>query len=114
MVVRLAVRLAVVVKEAAVYEWRKALPADKAFRVPEGVESRDVVLQDGTCTTATFRGKHVKVVLSAECLSILLMETFRSKKVSTLGTEEVLWMPSLVQSSHYFIQYGSITVVASW
>lgn len=41
------------------------------------------------------------------------METFWSEKGSTLGTEEVLWMPSLVQSSHYSIQYGSITVVAS-
>lgn len=34
-VVRLTVRLALVVKEAAVYEWREALPADEAFRVPE-------------------------------------------------------------------------------
>lgn len=31
----LAVRLAVVVEEAAVYERCEALPADKAFRVPE-------------------------------------------------------------------------------
>lgn len=29
--------------------------------------------------------------------------TFGSKKGSTLGTEEVLRMPSLVQSSHYFL-----------
>lgn len=34
-VVRFAVRLAVVVEEAAVYEWGEALPADEAFRVPE-------------------------------------------------------------------------------
>lgn len=65
-------------------------------------------------TTTTFRGKHVKVVLSAVRLSILLMEAFWSEKSSTLGTKEVLWMPSLVQRGHYFIQYGSITVVASW
>jgi len=38
-VMRLAIRLALVVKETAIYEWREALPADKAFRVPEGVES---------------------------------------------------------------------------
>lgn len=49
--------------------------ADEAFRVPQRVESRDVVLQDGTSTAATFRGEHVKVVLPAERLSILLMET---------------------------------------
>lgn len=29
--------------------------------------------------------------------------TFWSEKGSTLGTEKVLWMPSLVQSSHYFL-----------
>lgn len=29
--------------------------------------------------------------------------TLWSKKGSALGTEEVLWMPSLVQSSHYFL-----------
>lgn len=34
-VVRLAVGLAVVVKEAAIDERREALPAHKAFRVPE-------------------------------------------------------------------------------
>lgn len=112
-VVSLAVWLAVVVKEAAIYKWREALPADKAFRVPERVKSRNVVLKDGTGTSTTFRGKHVKVILSAVRLSILLMETFWTKKGSTLSAEEVVWMPSLVQSSHYFIQYGSIAVVAS-
>lgn len=50
-------------------------PADEAFRVPESIKGRDVVLQDSTGTSTTFRGKHVKVVLSAECFSILLMET---------------------------------------
>lgn len=34
-VVRLTVRLALVVKEAAIYERGEALPADEAFRVPE-------------------------------------------------------------------------------
>lgn len=50
-------------------------PADEAFRVPESIEGRDVVLQDSTGTSSTFWGKHVKVILSAECFSILLMET---------------------------------------
>lgn len=96
-VVRLAVRLAVVVEEAPVYKRREALlqnekinddgyklesderrathPADEALGVPQGVESRDVVLQDGPGTATTFRSKHVKVVLPAERLPILLMET---------------------------------------
>lgn len=113
-VVRLTVRLALVIEEAAINERREALPADEAFGMPECIESGDVVLQDGTGTATTFRGKHVKVILSAERLSILLMEAFRSKKGSTLGTEEVFRMPSLIQSSNNFIQDGSITVVASW
>lgn len=112
-VVGLAVRLALVVEEAAVYEGSEALPADEALGVPQRIEGRDVVLEDGPGAAATFGGKHVKVVLSAERLSILLVETFWSKKGSALGTEEVLRVPSLVQSRHNFIQYGPITVVAS-
>lgn len=49
-------------------------PADEAFGVPQRVESRDVVLQDGAGTATAFGGKHVKVVFSAVGLSILLME----------------------------------------
>lgn len=113
-VVRLAVRLALVIEEAAINEGRETFPADEAFGMPECVEGRDVVLQDGTGTATTFGGKHVEVILSTERLSILLMKTFRSKKGSTLGAEEVFRMPSLIQSSDNFIQYGSITVVASW
>lgn len=112
-VMRLAVRLALVVKEAAIYEGREALPADEALGVPERVERGDVVLQDSSGTTAALWSKHVKVVLSAECLAVFLVETLWSEESSTLGTEEVVRMPSLVQSSHYFIQYGSITVVTS-
>lgn len=52
-------------------------PADKTLWVPERVEGRNVVLQDSTGTAATFRGKHVKVVLPTVSLSLLLMETCR-------------------------------------
>lgn len=57
--------------------------ADEALRVPERVESRDVVLQDGAGAAATFRREHVKVVLPAECLPILLVETYRAEKSHT-------------------------------
>ena len=53
---------------------RAADPADEAFGVPQRVESRDVVLQDGAGAAAALRGKHVKVVLPAVRLSVLLME----------------------------------------
>lgn len=98
-VVRLAVGLAVVVEEAAVHERREtfleeeeekkirihdngrdsgriraAHPAHEAFGVPQRVEGRDVVLQDGAGTAPAFRGKHVKVVLPAVRLPVLLVE----------------------------------------
>lgn len=43
MVMGLTERKTLVVKEAAVYKGRVALPADEALRVPQGVQSRDVV-----------------------------------------------------------------------
>lgn len=52
-------------------------PADKALWMPKGVQRRDVVLQDGSGTAATFGRKHVKVVLPTVGLPILLMEAFR-------------------------------------
>ena len=54
---------------------RSTDPADEALRVPERVECRDVVLQNGSGTATTLRGEHVEVVLPAICLAIFLMET---------------------------------------
>ena len=36
--------------------------------------------------------------------------TFRPEKGAALGTEEVLWVPGLVQSSHYFLQHQNINI----
>lgn len=55
-------------------------PADEALGVPEGVQGRDVVLQDGSGTAATLGGKHVEVVLPAERLPVLLMEACQGQK----------------------------------
>ena len=49
-------------------------PAHKAFGMPESVEGRDVVLQDGPGTAATLGCEHVKVILPAVGLAIFLME----------------------------------------
>lgn len=75
MVVHLTIWLPVVLEEAAIDEGCEALPAHKAFRVPEGVEGRDVVLQDGTGTAATLGREHVEVVLPTVGLTVLLMES---------------------------------------
>lgn len=114
MIVHLTVGLPIVLKEAAIDKRCEAFPAHKALRVPEGVEGRNVVLQDGPGTAATFGGEHVKVILPAIGLAIFLMEPFGTKEGSTLGTEEVLRVPRSVKGCHHFIQDGAIAVVAAW
>jgi hypothetical protein len=42
--------------------------------MPEGVEGRDVVLQDGPGAAATLGCKHVEIILPAVGLAILLMK----------------------------------------
>lgn len=56
MVVELAVGHRVVLKEARRVEWRAALLAHKAARVPVGVQSRDEVVNNRTLTALTLRG----------------------------------------------------------
>lgn len=92
-VVHFTVGLTVMFKETSIYKRGEALPANKTLRMPKGVQRRDVVLQNGSCTAATFRCKHVKVILPAIGLSILFMKAFRAKERSTLSTEEVFRVP---------------------
>lgn len=113
-VVHLTIWLPIMLEEAAIDEGREALPAHKAFRVPQGVEGRDVVLQDGTGTAATLGRKHIKIILPAVRLAVFLMEPFWTKEGSTLGTEEVFRVPRAVQRCHHFIQDGPVAVVAAW
>lgn len=56
-------------------------PADKTLRVPEGIEGRDVVLQDGAGAPATLGCEHIEVVLAAERLPVLLMEAYRGQSM---------------------------------
>lgn len=51
-------------------------PAHEALRMPEGVEGRDVVLQDGASAATTLGREHVKVVLPTVGLAVLLMESW--------------------------------------
>lgn len=114
MVVHLTVGLPIVLEEAAVDEWREAFPTHEALGMPEGVEGRDVVLQDGPGTAATLGREHVKVILPAVGLAVFLVEPFRPKEGATLGTEEVLRVPRPVKGCHHFIQDGPVAVVAAW
>lgn len=78
--------------------------ADKAVRMPLGVERRDVVLHDGFITPAAFRREHVKVVSAAIRLAIPFVEAIFTELLTTLSTEKVLRMPSFFQSRHAFLQ----------
>lgn len=79
-VMSLTVGLPFMLEETAVHKRNETLPADKTLRVPKSVKGRNIVLQDGTSTAATFGGKHVEVVLPTVRLSLLLMETLRPKE----------------------------------
>lgn len=76
----LAVRLPLVLEETAIHERNETLPAHETLGVPQRVQGRDVVVQDGSGTAATFWGKYVKVIFPAVCFALLLMETLRAKE----------------------------------
>lgn len=58
-------------------------PTDKTFRVPKGIQGRDIVFQDSPGTASTLRSKHVKVILATVGLAILLMKTCQGRRVSS-------------------------------
>lgn len=55
-------------------------PADEALGVPQGVQGRDVVLQDGSGAAAALGREHVEVVLPAVRLAVLLVEACRGQR----------------------------------
>lgn len=113
MVVGLAVRLPLVVVEAAAIERLPAVAADEALGVPLRVEGGDVVLGDGPVAAATLGGKQLEVVLLAVGLAVLLVEAPLAKLLATLGAEEVLRVPGLVQGRHAFVEDGPVAVSAA-
>lgn len=60
-------------------------PTDKTFRVPQGVQGRNVVFQDSPGTASALGSKHVKVVLAAVGFAVLLMKSCqgRTKSISS-------------------------------
>lgn len=110
MVVSLAVRLTLVIVEAASVERLAAIAADEALGVPLAIEGRDVVLGDGTVAASALGGKQLEVIFLTEGLPILVMKAPFPKLLATLGAEEVLRVPCLVQGSYAFIQNGAIAV----
>lgn len=68
--------------------------------MPEAVESRDVVLQDGSGAAATFRRKHVEVILPAVRLSVLFVEPF----AGNTGEEYGFYMARKAKANILLIQ----------
>jgi hypothetical protein len=76
MVVSFAVGMALVLEEGSVMEGGGALLAHKTTRVPLEVQGGDVVLGDGSMTSATLGGKLFKVANLAVCRITLLVKSF--------------------------------------
>ena len=79
-------------------------PADKAFCMPLYIQCCYIILHDRSLASTAFRSKHIKVVLLAVRLAILLMKAVITKWFATLGTEEVVRMPGSVHCSGTFLK----------
>ena len=75
---------------------RNTYPADKAVRMPLGVQGRNIVLHYGTVAAIALWCKHFKVIVAAIGFAITFMETILTKLLTTLGTEEMLRMPGFI------------------
>lgn len=109
-VVDLAVRHAVVVKEVALVEWHSTVCTHEAFRMPLCIQRRDKVLHDGPIATTASRSKHVKVVIATVGPAVLLVKAVLSKRLAALGTEEVFRVPGLVQGCYAPVFDGPVAV----
>ena len=72
--------------------------------MPLRIQSRDVVLHDGAIAAIALGSEHVEVIGTAIWFAVTFMEAFLAELVAALGTEEVLGVPGLVQSSHAFLK----------
>lgn len=74
--------------------------ATETVRMPLWSQGSNKTFHDGFITTLATWGKFLIVTLSTICLAIFLMKSFRTKVFATESTEEMLRMPSFVQSFH--------------
>lgn len=74
--------------------------------MPLSVESCDEALHDGLVASLAARSVVLVVALATESLLVLLVETLVTKLLATTSAEEVLRMPSLVQSTHHSLGGG--------
>ena len=72
--------------------------------MPLGIHGSDETLHNGSLTSLATRSILLVVALPTEGLPVLLMETLRTKVLTTQSAEEMLRMPSLVQCTHYSLR----------
>ena len=75
---------------------KNTYPADKAVRMPLGVQGRNIVLHYGTIAAIALWCKHFKVIIAAIGFAITFMEAILTKLLTTLSTEEMLRMPGFI------------------
>ena len=78
--------------------------ATEALWMPLSPEGSDEALHDGPVAPLATRSILLVVALTTERLPVFLMETLGSEMFATQSAEEVLGMPSLVQSTHHTLQ----------
>lgn len=71
--------------------------------MPLTVECGNVVFHDGTAASAAFGREHVEIIIATVWLAFAFMEALVSKLFPALSAEEMLSVPSLLQSCHTFL-----------
>jgi len=106
MIVGLAVRKSLVLKEGPVIERLRALLAHEAVGVPLRVEGRDVVLCDGVAAASTLGGEVLEVAVLAVSFLVLLVETGITELIAAVGTKKMFGVPGSAQSCDHLANYG--------
>lgn len=95
------------------FDGNLALLTDEAIGMPLCVERGDIVLHDGFAAAAALWREHVEVIVAAVRFAVPFVEPVFTELLATLGAEEVLRMPGLLESCHAFIKDGTVAVGTS-
>jgi uncharacterized DUF497 family protein len=79
--------------------------------MPLTVQSRNVILHDGTTATAALGREHIEVVVSAVRFAVPLVEALLAELLPALSAEEVFHVPRLLEGRHTFLQIKAKSIV---
>lgn len=104
MIVNLTVWSPINVEKFTVRKWTVTVRANKTIWMPLYSKGCDVVGRYGQIATGALVSKQLKEVILAVGFSVLLVESFVGVKLTTtMGTNKVLWMKSLLQCNCNFL-----------